>query len=135
MDQFVIRPGPELSGTVQVQGAKNSALKLMAATLLAEGEYTIHNVPRIADVEIMRELLESMGVESAWVAPSTEGSLTIARGPDDACSPEATYELVERMRASIVVLGPLLGRFGRARVALPGGDDFGSRPIDMHLAG
>ena len=135
MDRFLIRPGPELSGAVQVQGAKNSALKLMAATLLAEGEYTIHNVPRIADVEIMRELLQSMGVPSAWVGPPGQGTLTVARGPDDGCSPEAPYELVERMRASIVVLGPLLGRFGRARVALPGGDDFGSRPIDMHLAG
>ena len=147
MDRFVVRPGPALSGTVQVQGAKNSALKLMAATLLAEGEYTIHNVPRIADVEIMRELLESMGVHSAWKpaaagaapgspgSPTAGGSLEIVRGPDETCFPEARYELVERMRASIVVLGPLLGRFGRARVALPGGDDFGSRPIDMHLAG
>ncbi len=120
----MIRPGPELSGAVQVQGAKNSALKLMAATLLAEGEYTIHNVPRIADVEIMRELLQSMGVRSAWTGPPGRGALTVTRGPDDACSPEAPY-----------VLGPLLGRFGRARVALPGGDDFGSRPIDMHLSG
>jgi UDP-N-acetylglucosamine 1-carboxyvinyltransferase len=111
----------------------------MAATLLAEGEYTINNVPRIADVEIMRELLQSMGVESSWGRPPaggpTGGSLTIRRGPDNTCMPEAPYELVERMRASIVVLGPLLARFGRARVALPGGDDFGSRPIDLHLAG
>src|SRR5258708_33993884 len=107
----------------------------MAATLLAEREYTIHNVPRIADVEIMRELLQSMGVPSAWTGPPGRGALTVPRGPDDGCSPEARYELVERMRASIVVLGPLLGRFGRARVALPGGDDFGSRPIDMHLSG
>jgi UDP-N-acetylglucosamine 1-carboxyvinyltransferase len=133
VERFVVRPGPELSGTVHVQGAKNSALKLMAATLLAEGDYTLHNVPRIADVEIMRELLQSMGVGSTW--QSQPGSLVVERGNDESCSPEAPYELVERMRASIVVLGPLLARFGRARVALPGGDDFGSRPIDLHLAG
>jgi UDP-N-acetylglucosamine 1-carboxyvinyltransferase len=136
VDRFVIRPGAALSGTVTVQGAKNSALKLMAATLLAEGEYVLRNVPRIADVEIMRDLLHSMGVRSSWATTDTgPSSLTIERGRDDECSPEAPYELVERMRASIVVLGPLLGRFGRARVALPGGDDFGSRPIDLHLSG
>ena len=127
-----MRPGAELSGSVVVQGAKNSALKLMAATLLAEGEYTLHNVPRIADVEIMGDLLTSMGL-AVHRAPGADGALVINRPAD--CVPEAPYELVERMRASIVVLGPLLGRFGRARVALPGGDDFGTRPIDMHLSG
>lgn len=113
-----------------VQGAKNSALKLMAATLLAEGDHVLWNVPRITDVEIMGELLASMGVE---VRRAADGAVRI-HGPGD-CTPEAPYELVERMRASIAVLGPLLGRFGRARVAMPGGDDFGSRPIDMHLRG
>ena len=132
MDRFVVRPGPELSGSVVVQGAKNSALKLMAATLLAEGEYTLRNVPRIADVDIMADLLSSMGLTVRRL-PGPDGEVVITRPAE--CLPEARYELVERMRASIVVLGPLLGRFGRARVALPGGDDFGSRPIDMHLAG
>jgi len=130
MDRFVLRPAGELAGTVTVQGAKNSALKLMAATLLAEGEYTLRRVPRIDDVAIMTELLQSMGLA---VRRSADGALVIRRGAD--CTPEAPYELVERMRASIVVLGPLLARFGRARVAMPGGDDFGSRPIDMHLRG
>ena len=112
-----------------VCGAKNSALKLMAATLLAEGEHVLRNVPHIADVETMCDLLISMGVDVL----RDDDTLTITRSSD--CVPEAPYELVERMRASIVVLGPLLARFGRARVALPGGDDFGSRPIDMHLKG
>ena len=125
-----MRPAGPLSGRVVVQGAKNSALKLMAATLLAEGDFVLHNVPAITDVEIMSELLGSMGV---GVTRAGGGVLRIHRGPD--CVPEAPYELVERMRASIAVLGPLLGRFGRARVAMPGGDNFGTRPIDMHLRG
>jgi len=130
VDRFVVRPAGELSGRVVVQGAKNSALKLMAATLLAEGEYALRNVPRITDVETMAELLVSMGV---GVARGPDGVVRVHRGAD--CNPEARYELVERMRASIVVLGPLLARFGRACVAMPGGDDFGSRPIDFHLHG
>jgi UDP-N-acetylglucosamine 1-carboxyvinyltransferase len=130
MDRIVMRPAGELSGTVTVQGAKNSALKLMAATLLAEGEYALHRVPRIIDVEIMAELLGSMGLD---VHRSPDGTVVIVCGSE--CTAEAPYELVERMRASIVVLGPLLARFGRARVAMPGGDDFGTRPIDMHLRG
>jgi UDP-N-acetylglucosamine 1-carboxyvinyltransferase len=130
VDRFLIRPVGELAGTVTVQGAKNSALKLMAATLLAEGDYALRRVPHIVDVEIMSELLTSMGVE---VRREGDGTLAVRRGA--VCTPEAPYELVERMRASIVVLGPLLARFGSARVAMPGGDDFGSRPIDMHLRG
>jgi len=130
MDRFVLRPAGELTGTVVVQGAKNSALKLMAATLLAEGEYALRRVPHIDDVAIMTDLLQSMGLE---VRRSADGTLVVRCGSE--CTPEAPYELVERMRASIVVLGPLLARFGRARVAMPGGDNFGSRPIDMHLRG
>jgi UDP-N-acetylglucosamine 1-carboxyvinyltransferase len=130
VNQIVVRPGAPLEGTVRVSGAKNSALKLMAATLLAEGDYRLSNVPRITDVDTMAELLTHMGLR---VARPASDELTISRGPD--CGTEAPYELVEQMRASINVLGPLLGRVGRARVALPGGDDFGSRPIDMHLAG
>jgi UDP-N-acetylglucosamine 1-carboxyvinyltransferase len=112
-----------------VAGAKNSALKLMAATLLAEGRHVLHNVPDISDVDNMSDLLRSMGLTVA----RTGSTLVIDR--PDVISPEAPYELVERMRASIVVLGPLLARGGRARVALPGGDDFGPRPIDMHVRG
>jgi len=129
MDRFVVRPGPPLEGVVRIGGAKNSALKLLAATLLAEGEHVLRNVPRIADVETMCDLLTSMGVDVA----RDGDTLRIRRWSD--VVPEAPYELVERMRASVVVLGPLLGACGRARVSMPGGDDFGSRPIDDHLRG
>lgn len=129
MDRFLVRPGAPLAGTVRVSGAKNSVLKLLAATLLAEGDFLLHNVPRIADVEIMCDLLVSMGVDTK----RTGTDLGVHRSSD--LVPEAPYELVEQMRASIVVLGPLLGRFHTARVSLPGGDNFGVRPIDMHLKG
>ena len=129
MDRFLVRPSGPLSGTVRVSGAKNSVLKLMAATTLAEGTFTLQNVPRIADVEIMCDLLVSMGVDTK----RNGETLQIIRSSD--LIPEAPYELVEQMRASIVVLGPLLSRFGRARVSMPGGDNFGVRPIDMHLRG
>jgi UDP-N-acetylglucosamine 1-carboxyvinyltransferase len=114
---------------VSVRGAKNSVLKLMAATLLAPGEYRIHNVPRISDVVDMAALLEAMGVGVRL----DDHTLTVVVPAE--ILPEAPYELVERFRASVVVLGPLLARCGEARVALPGGDDFGPRPIDMHLRG
>jgi UDP-N-acetylglucosamine 1-carboxyvinyltransferase len=130
VDCFITRPNGPLAGTVTIQGAKNSALKLMAATLLAEGTFVLHNVPRITDVDVMSDLLRAMGVH---VERATNGDLEVTRGAD--CVPEAPYALVERIRASIVVLGPLLGRFGRARVAMPGGDDFGLRSIDFHLRG
>ena len=125
--RLVVRPSGPLSGEVAISGAKNSVLKLMAATTLAEGRFTLRNVPAIADVTWMGELLTSMGM-----TVTTDGDEVIIDSPAD-LTPEAPYELVERMRASIVVLGPLLARFGHARVALPGGDDFGPRPIDMHL--
>jgi len=130
MSRIVVRRSAPLAGTVPIGGAKNSVLKLMAATALAEGRYVIHNVPNILDVDCMSELLCSMGMT---VERTGDHDLTIDRPAD--ITPEAPYEIVERMRASIVVLGPLLARFGRARVALPGGDDFGPRPIDMHLKG
>lgn len=128
-DRYVVTPSGPLEGSVVVSGAKNSALKLMAATLMVEGESVLHNVPHIADVEIMCDLLTSMG---ARVVRSEE---TLRIDVPEKVDPEAPYELVERMRASVVVLGPLLARHGRARVSLPGGDNFGPRPIDMHLAG
>ena len=120
--------GP-LNGVVPIGGAKNSALKLMAASLLAEGSTSLLNVPDIADVAIMGELLEAMGVQVERVGNRVDIDVPAE------LDPVAPYSLVERMRASIVVLGPLLARLGRARVAMPGGDDFGSRPIDMHLQG
>ena len=130
MDRIVVRGSGPLEGTVPIEGAKNSVLKLMAASLMTPGRFVLRNVPRIVDVEIMSDLLVSMGVD---VRRTADDVLTIDVG--DEVTPEAPYELVERMRASIVVLGALLARHGFARVALPGGDDFGPRPIDMHLSG
>ena len=118
-----------LSGTVRVSGAKNSVLKIMAASLLAPGQYVLNNVPRIADVKWMANLLETMG------ASITHQKDVMQIEIPEEMTPIAPYELVERMRASIVVLGPLLARFGKAKVSVPGGDDFGHRPIDMHLKG
>jgi UDP-N-acetylglucosamine 1-carboxyvinyltransferase len=130
MDRIVVRRSGPLEGTVEVPGAKNSVLKLMAATILAEGRHRISNAPEIIDVGIMCELLEALGVHTEQAGG---GELFFTHeGP---LIPHAPYELVERIRASIVVLGPLLARFGEARISLPGGDDFGSRPIDMHLRG
>lgn len=129
MSRILVRPSGPLHGTVAVAGAKNAALKLMAASVLAKGRFTLHNVPDITDVDCMSDLLRSMGV-----TVTRRGHDVIIDRPES-ITPEAPYELVERMRASIVVLGPLLAREGRARVALPGGDDFGPRPIDFHLKG
>jgi UDP-N-acetylglucosamine 1-carboxyvinyltransferase len=119
----------DLSGTVRVSGAKNSVLKIMAASLLAPGQYVLNNVPHIADVRLMANLLETMGASI-----SHQKDVMRIEIPEE-MTPIAPYELVERMRASIVVLGPLLARFGKAKVSVPGGDDFGHRPIDMHLKG
>ena len=128
MQRLRVAPSGPLEGTIAVSGAKNSVLKLLAATTLASGEYVLHNVPDILDVTWMGEVLARMGMTVERTAPH---DLRVVHPAE--ISPEAPYELVERMRASIVVLGPLLARYGRARVALPGGDDFGPRPIDMHL--
>lgn len=130
MDRILVRPSGPLSGDVKINGAKNSALKLMAACTLAEGTYLLKDVPNIADVESMAELLRCMGLT---VSDGGNNQLEITNPGD--ITPEAPYEQVEKMRASIVVLGPLVSTYGKARVALPGGDDFGPRPIDMHLKG
>ena len=126
-----VRPGHKLSGTVDVPGAKNSVLKLMAACLMADGDFTLTNVPDIDDVATMSDLLSAIGLDIRH--DRTLGRLDINN--PGGLHLVAPYELVERIRASINVLGPLLGRFGEVRIALPGGDDFGSRPIDMHLNG
>ena len=129
-DRILVRRAGPLSGEVVVPGAKNSVLKLMAATLLAEGTYVLDNVPGIVDVDTMGELLGAIGVRCRPLGP---GRLELVNSGD--IHPVAPYELVERIRASINVLGPLIGRYGRVSLSLPGGDDFGSRPIDMHLKG
>ena len=129
MDRLLVSGGARLEGSVRISGAKNSALKLMAAALLAPGRTVLHNVPRIQDCITMGQVLEHLGAEVAWDG----GEVTIdAAG---LTSVEAPYELGLRMRASIVVLGPLLARAGQARVAMPGGDNIGSRPIDLHVSG
>jgi UDP-N-acetylglucosamine 1-carboxyvinyltransferase len=125
-----VRSGRELYGEVLVPGAKNSVLKLMAASLLADGEYELTNVPGIADVQIMADLLVGLGLRVDLPEP---GIVTIVNTGD--LTPVAPWELAERIRASINVLGPLLTRCGYVRLAMPGGDDFGSRPIDLHVAG
>ena len=129
-DRILIRRAAPLHGEVVVPGAKNSVLKLMAATLLADGVYRLSNVPAIVDVTIMSDLLEAIGVSTTF---NDDGSITMTNRGN--IVPVAPYELVERIRASINVLGPLLGRCGHVKLSLPGGDDFGSRPIDMHLKG
>lgn len=122
--------GPSrLHGEVSVSGAKNAALKMMAASLLVPAEVTLRRVPRITDVRLMADVLEQLGARVV-VADDT---VTIDASGE--LSEEAPYDLVRKMRASIQVLGPLLARLGRARVALPGGDAIGSRPIDLHLQG
>ncbi len=129
-DQITIRHLGPLKGTIRVPGAKNAVLKLMAASLLADGEYELTNVPAIDDVAIMGELLAALGVRTHSAEPGT----LILRNDGDLV-PIAPYELVERIRASVNVLGPLLTRCGEVRLSMPGGDDFGARPIDMHVAG
>ena len=127
--------GARLAGEVQVVGAKNSVLKLMAAALLAPGQTVLSNLPAISDVTIMHELLERLGC-SVHETESADGvsDRVVVDVPDEPAW-EAPYELVRRIRGSICVLGPLLARTGRAKVALPGGDAIGSRPLDMHFAG
>ena len=128
-DRFRIVGGASLKGEVTVTGAKNSVLKLMAASLLAVGTSTIRNVPDIADVDIMADLLKRLGCEVSRNGSTL--SITVPEKP----SHRADYDLVRKMRASINVLGPLVARVGKAEVALPGGDAIGSRGLDFHIKG
>ncbi len=129
MDRYLVTGGRALRGHVSIGGAKNSALKLLAACLLAEGRYRIKRVPRIADVATMAKVLERLGAGVAF-----DGDEVTVDSPPG-LEFQAPYDLVRQMRASIVVLGPLLARTGRARVAMPGGCNIGSRKIDLHLRG
>jgi UDP-N-acetylglucosamine 1-carboxyvinyltransferase len=126
---ITVRGGRSLSGEVRVAGAKNSALKLIAAALLAPGESRISNVPDISDVATMAEVVSGLG------ARVRRDGDAITVDATDLSSYETPYELVARMRASIAVLGPLVARFGRAHVAMPGGCNIGSRKVDMHISG
>lgn len=128
-DRFFVAGGARLSGAVKVSGAKNSVLKLMAAALLAEGTTTLHNCPEILDVPLMAEVLRGLGCEVV-----VDGSDVHITTPAN-LEADADFDAVRQFRASVCVLGPLTARCGRAKVALPGGDAIGSRPLDMHQTG
>src|ERR1700729_323062 len=133
MDKFVIRGGNPLLGTIRVSGAKNSALPCMAAAILTEDEVVLENIPQVRDIETERKLLTSMGAEVELGYGRAQHRTTIScRVLSD---PTAKYEIVKTMRASSLVLGPLVARCGLARVAQPGGCAIGDRPIDLHLKG
>ncbi|WP_290341743.1 UDP-N-acetylglucosamine 1-carboxyvinyltransferase [Corynebacterium auris] len=128
-ERFLVQGGTRLEGSVRVDGAKNSVLKLMAATLLTEGTTTLRNCPQILDVPLMRDVLVGLGCEV-----EIDGSVVTITTPADV-SPHADFDAVRQFRASVAVLGPLAARCGEAYVALPGGDAIGSRPLDMHQSG
>ncbi len=125
--QIVIEGNHQLKGGIQVKGAKNAVLKQMVLPILSEGEYTLTNVPNITDVLYMQEVLEVLGITTEL----NENKLKI-NSPKE-IGIEAPYELVQKMRASIIILGPLLARKGKAKIAFPGGDELGPRPVQMHL--
>ena len=129
MDRIIIHGNKPLNGTVKISGAKNAVLPVMAATLLAPGEFTIHKVPDLRDTRTMMKLLNIIGAATTF----DNGTLTI--NSSAANNPEAPYDLVKTMRASFYVLGPLISRFGRVNVSLPGGCAWGPRPVDYHLKG
>lgn len=130
MNRILVKAAEHLVGRVEIAGAKNSALKLMAACLLAEGRHVLENVPDITDVATMAALLEAMGVRVERL-----GGHRLQIDVPAEITPEAPWELADRIRASVVLLGPLMGRCGEARIPLPGGDDFGGRPINFHMDG
>ncbi|MEP6721369.1 MAG: UDP-N-acetylglucosamine 1-carboxyvinyltransferase [Variovorax sp.] len=130
MDKLLIRGGRTLRGEVLISGAKNAALPELCAALLTAEPVTLHNVPRLQDVATMLQLVRNMGVTAKR---DDNGTVNIDAGA--LSNPEAPYELVKTMRASVLALGPLLARFGRARVSLPGGCAIGSRPVDQHIKG
>jgi len=129
MDAIRVRGGKPLKGTVRISGAKNAALPILCATLLSDGASRLRNVPDLRDITTTAALLRFLGRQVDVAAPI----VTVAEGSD--VRPEAPYELVKQMRASVLVLGPLVARFGRAKVSLPGGCAIGARPIDQHLKG
>ena len=128
MDRIVITGGAPLRGTVRISGAKNASLPILAATILGGGECVLSNVPQVVDVVTMGKLLRILGV-----SVTREGDHTVV-SPESVTSAEAPYDLVRTMRASVLVLGPLVARWGEAIVSLPGGCAIGSRPVDLHLA-
>ena len=132
MDSYklVITGGKKLEGRVKISGAKNSALSIMAAALLTKGPCILKNIPRLSDVEIMIEVIKKLGVEVEW-----KGEDILYINPDGFDNYEAPYELVKMMRASFLVMGPLLARLKKAKISLPGGCAIGARPVDFHIKG
>jgi len=130
MDKLMIRGGRQLRGEVAISGAKNAALPELCAALLTSDPVTLHNVPRLQDVATMLKLVRNMGVSA-----ERDANGTVQINAADLSQPEAPYELVKTMRASVLALGPLLARFGHAKVSLPGGCAIGSRPVDQHIKG
>jgi len=133
MEKFIIEGSNPIEGRVAASGAKNAALPAMAAALLTEERVTLRNIPRVRDISTMRSLLDEMGADSSLAHEEHGNRLEIQAVK--LLAPVAPYELVKQMRASVLVLGPLVARFGRARVSLPGGCAIGSRPINLHLKG
>ncbi len=131
MDRIVIQGGTRLAGEVRVSGSKNSTLALMACALLGEGDTKLRNVPRVRDVDAMLELLRALGARADWCTEEPHAVHIESR----VAKPEAPYELVRKMRASFMVLGPLVARYGHGRVSEPGGCAIGVRPVDQHLKG
>ena len=128
MDSLIIKGGKPLNGQIKISGAKNSALKLMCASLLTAKPLILHNIPQLADIKTLSGLLEQHGVKITALSDNT-----LKLQADNITNFTAPYELVKQMRASIIVLGPLLSRFGEAKVSLPGGCAIGTRPVDLHL--
>lgn len=129
MDAIRVRGQRRLSGTIVVGGAKNAALPILCATLLSDGQSRLRNVPGLRDIRTMAALLEVLGRKTTLDIPE------VTVGPSSGALVEAPYDLVRQMRASVLVLGPLVARHGKARVSLPGGCAIGARPVDQHLKG
>ncbi|HTJ83942.1 MAG TPA: UDP-N-acetylglucosamine 1-carboxyvinyltransferase, partial [Polyangiaceae bacterium] len=129
MDSIRLIGGKRLDGTIKISGAKNAALPILCATLLSDGESLLRNVPKLRDIETTAALLRFLGRNVDAAPPEVK----VHAGAQ--VRPEAPYELVKQMRASVMVLGPLVARFGKAKVSLPGGCQIGSRPVDQHLMG
>src|ERR1700750_2166375 len=137
MDRIRIRGGKQLKGSIRISGSKNASLPLMAAALLTDKKFTLHSVRRLADITTMIQLLQQHGVEID-AAPGENGhshGTTLTLQTKQINSTTAPYDIVRKMRASVLVLGPLLAREGEARVSLPGGCAIGARPVDLHIAG
>ena len=129
MDKIIVTGGRKLSGEVRISGAKNSVLPIIVATLLAEGRCVLDDVPRLADVQIIKDVLESLGADITF----TDNTMEVDGAPVNKV--QAPIEYIKKMRASVLIMGPLLARFGRAVLSLPGGCAIGARPIDLHLKG